>query len=152
MIANIKTSADGGFNMAERGMFEYSHACQAHVEMKAINATHNKNINKALYYYYRKQTSHDAEIVCQFDEKIMLEIENRFRKVLASTPENLPDRELEQYGGIKEEQSFPCTYCGYNKYCYPDRVTMIIKGKPKLCKTDYVPAIVKPRKKKGEIK
>lgn len=150
IIVNIKTSADGGFAMAERGMFEYSHACQAHCEMKAINAKHGKNITKALYYYYRKETSHDAEIVCQFDDVIMKEIEDRFRAVLSSTKDNLPERELDRHGGVKEEQGFPCSYCSYNQVCFPTRTVMIIKGKPYLCEKDYVPAEVKPRKKKGE--
>lgn len=149
IIVNIKTISDLGFRMIERGVIDYGHQCQAHCEMKAINEKYGKKIDKALYYYYKKNTSHDSEYIIHWDNKIMEEIEKRFISVLKCDKDNLPERELERHGGLKDKMGFPCTYCAYNKHCFPDREVQIIKGKPYICVEGYVEP-EKKTKKKGE--
>lgn len=111
-LVEIKSSSDYGFKKTLKGDLDYSYACQAIAYQRATG------VHKTLFLYYNKNTSHLQELVLNYDEKIWKEIEARFLKVLASTPESLPERE---YGpNAKGKLSWVCTYCAACQLCWPN--------------------------------
>jgi hypothetical protein len=109
---DFKSISDFGFKNAQKGEVDYSYVCQAHCYMKAMGW------NKFLVVFYKKHTSHLCEVVIDWNEKVWMQIKNRFRSVFKSTKENMPDREYQP--NDKGKLPWQCSYCAYSNHCWPE--------------------------------
>lgn len=124
MIVDFKSTTTHSIKAAMRGDVG-SYDRQMHFYMKALG------FSKALLVYYCKETSNLHEVLIHWDDNIWNEVEERFRKVIRSTKENLPDRE---YGpGKTGRLPWQCSYCAYVETCWPDvKLNFDDAGKPQL--------------------
>lgn len=119
-VIDFKSINTLGFKRAAGGFQNDKYVAQLHFYMKALG------LNKSMLVYYNKDTSHLCEQSVFWDETVWQKIENRFREVINSTPENLPGREYEP----NEKGIFPfqCSYCPHSKICWPDAEVVFDKN------------------------
>lgn len=111
-VLEVKSINGMRFKMLDREGIPKDYKAQATSYMKATGRT------KTLFIFYCKDTSHLREMYYQYNPSEFIEIENRFSSVVQSTKENLPAREYEP---LKSGQlPWQCSYCSYNKYCWPE--------------------------------
>lgn len=122
IIVDFKSINTMRFKQADKGIIDDSYVAQMHFYMKA------KGLTKALVVYYDKNVSAVCEVKVRFDEAIWNQVEQRFKSVIHSTPDELPSREY----GLTSKGTLPwqCSYCAYNKHCWPEQQTDFVKGKP----------------------
>ncbi len=124
---DFKSISDFGFKRAQSGEVDYSYICQAHCYMTA------KNWQQFLIVFYKKHTSHLTEVFIEFNPSIWDEVVARFKRVISSTKENLPEREHEP--DEKGKLKWNCSYCNYCKICWPEyKLTFDNNNKPQLKK------------------
>ena len=119
-IIEIKSAANFGyrdFKVSDAPDYIY----QAHVLMRTGKAI-ELGINETRFFYMRKETSHLADRLFAFDEKIWNEVGRRFE---VANQESEPPIEYD----LKEETRYkkptgrlvaiyPCSYCGYIDQCH----------------------------------
>lgn len=110
-VLEVKSINGMRFKMLDREGIPSDYKAQACSYMKALN------VKKALFIFYCKDTSHLKEMEYEFDPFLWEKIYNRFSSVVQSTKENLPERE---YLPNKGKLLWNCSYCSYNKHCYPE--------------------------------
>lgn len=121
---DFKSCAARSFTTAKKGDIG-SYIFTMHFYMKATNT------DSSVLVYYNKDTSDLCEVIVPFDDGVWSLVEARFRRVFASTKENLPEREFKM--NDKGVLPWQCSYCGYNKHCWPSQVLSFTSaGKPVL--------------------
>lgn len=111
MILEIKSINDRGYKQLKTEGVSYGYKCQANAYM------HAKKIYTTLFIFYNKNTSHVQEIEVVYDPKLYEEIKNRFKLVITSTKDKLPDRE---YGPLDTGYlPYNCSYCPFVDHCWP---------------------------------
>lgn len=123
-VVEIKSAGDYGFKKMLKGDLDYSYACQATAYQHALG------LKKTLFLIYNKNTSHLQELIFHYDPFIWAEIEARFAKVLASTPEKLPAREYAP--NDKGKLPWQCSYCSSVELCHPEHKVEFENNKPSL--------------------
>lgn len=122
LVVDFKSTTTFGFKNAKKGdVGDYLHTM--HFYMKALG------LKQALLVYYCKEQSDLCEVLVNWDDTAWAQVEERFRKVLKSTKENLPARE---YGpNAKGALPWNCTYCAFTKNCWPNyTLSFSDAGKP----------------------
>lgn len=123
-VLEIKSINTLGFKRLATEGISYDYRCQATFYMKALK------LQRTVFIFYDKNTSHIEQFTYEYDPKLWEEIEQRFQNVLKSEKDNLPEREF----GPNEKGKLPwqCSYCSFNKDCWPEAETVFEKGKPQM--------------------
>jgi len=123
-ILEVKSTNGNKFKMLEKTGIPYDYKCQTTCYMRALG------LKKTTFIFYNKDTSHILEIPYHFEEEIWGQVQIRFSNIFKSTKEKLPERE---YGpDAKGKLPWQCSYCSYNKHCWPDAVVVFERNKPNL--------------------
>ena len=122
VLVDFKSTNTFRFRECKKGNVDDSYKAQMHFYMKA------KGLTDALIVYYDKNTSQVCECRVEWDDAIWNQVEQRFKAVINSTKENLPDREY----SLTSKGALPwqCQYCSFNKHCWKNQETTIVNGKP----------------------
>lgn len=124
-VLEMKSINTMRYKSLSREGIPFDYQMQATAYMKALG------LKKTLFMFYNKDTSHVMEIEMSFDESFWQQIVKRFQSVIHSTKENLPPREYHPDGLGK--LTWHCSYCSYNKHCYPEAELMFDKqGRPSM--------------------
>lgn len=121
-IIDFKSTNTFRFRECKKGTVDDSYKAQMHFYMKA------KGLKNALIVYYDKNTSQVCECPVDWDDAIWNQVEQRFKAVINSTKESLPGREYKLTS--KGTLPWQCSYCAYNKHCWPNQETSLVNGKP----------------------
>lgn len=124
-ILEIKSVNTLRFKSLDREGIPSDYIYQATAYMKATG------LDKTLFIFYNKDTSHMKELELAYDPSIWKVIEDRFRRVINSNKDNLPDQD---YGPSSlGKLPWQCSYCSFNKHCWPNAdLTFDKQGKPGL--------------------
>ena len=123
-VVDFKSTTTFGFKRAQQGD-PGNYDRQLHFYMKALG------LKRALLVYYCKETSDLCELVVPWNDDTWAEVESRFRSVIQSTRDKLPNKEY----GPNEKGALPwqCSYCSFVKTCWPEyELSFDGKGKPVL--------------------
>lgn len=123
VLVDFKSMAKFGFDRAEKGEVDEGYLAQAHCYMKAMGCT------KFLFVCYCKDTSALCEVPIKWSDAEWKKVENRFKKLAKATKDELPEREH----GVTDKGTLPwqCSYCNFNKHCWPEAKLEFTKhGKP----------------------
>lgn len=122
-LVDFKSMSKFAFEKAERGEIDDGYIAQAHSYMKAMDCPN------FLFVGYAKDTSALCEVPIKWRDTDWAEVEARWTRVSKSTKDSLPDREH----SATEKGTLPwqCSYCNFNKHCWPNAVLTFSKhGKP----------------------
>lgn len=117
-VVDFKSTTTFGFKKAKgnptKGVKEDvgDYLFTMHFYMKALS------LEKALLVYYCKEQSDLHEVSLKYDPKIWDMVEERFRKVILSKKDSLPDREF--FPNEKGALPWQCSYCSFNRQCWPE--------------------------------
>lgn len=133
-LIDIKTMSRAGFEQTQRDGVSYEYRAQLNAYMEATG------IRRAYLWAYCKDTSHRTVFAVRYDPALVEEVKERFRRVLRSSPEALPEREFTPQAEIRKGQPsgreylpWQCSYCSYNESCWAGTgfVKVIENGKPR---------------------
>lgn len=120
---DIKSASNFGYQNAMKGDIGESYLCQAHCYMKALE------VDRFLFLFYKKDTSHIGEVIIEWDDKVWNRIVKRYK---AMEKEEAPRREMFK---INKDRSlgYPCSYCGNISDCQKDMYDLVFdkNDKPK---------------------
>ena len=134
VILDIKSINTRGFKEVINGVPRHDYIAQVNGYM------HATGMNKAVLWFYNKDTSHRAAILVERDEEVVNEVRRRFLSVIASTPESLPERQYSWEWEISRgkrtgRQYLPwqCNYCPFVERCWEGTGFGLVfdKGKPR---------------------
>lgn len=119
MVVDFKSINTRGFQETLKGS-DKGYGPQLMLYMKALG------LKKGLLVFYNKDTSALNEVLVNYDEEVVEEIEKKFAKVLNSTKEKLPDRDF--LPSSTGKLYWACSYCSFNKLCYPNAQVVFDKA------------------------
>jgi hypothetical protein len=150
-LLEIKSISTDGFMFAAKDGPDYSYLAQANAYMAATG------VPRTLFIFCDKNDQELCEFVVLLKPELVEEIKQRFRRVAASTPEALPDREhapiaekgdwrggcapaftpaelITKKGWYKPTGRkilpWQCGYCDFHRQCWGVGDPEIVKGKP----------------------
>lgn len=110
-LLEVKSINGMGYRRVLKGYIGKGYEAQTTAYMKALG------VNKTLFIFYCKDTSHICEVIFNYIPEIWEQVERRFRNVLKATAEELPDREYRP--NAKGVLPWQCSYCSAVKLCWP---------------------------------
>lgn len=111
-LIECKSMSDFGFKEFEKGNIPSSYVAQVNMYM------HLLGIKNTIFLVLNKNNSILGERVVSYSSKAVNEVIKRFRKVIHSTKNNLPEREFKPDKNGK--LPWQCSYCPFWKICYED--------------------------------
>lgn len=149
-IGDCKTASEFGFKRVKQTNDPESYKYQAHCYMLS-DIGFKYNVQKFLFVYMRKTTSHIYDFTINFDPTLVKEIDEKF--ALANGKE-VPERpfapEAETYYKKPTGRSvlpWQCSYCAYSKTCWPNAEKEMKKDQF----GNYKPTLVIEDKKKEAV-
>lgn len=121
-ILEVKSINTAAFKRLDTEGIDYSYRCQTVFYQKAMD------IPRTVFIYYDKNTSHLKQITYEYEESIWQDVKKRWEIVLASTKDNLPEREYQ--ANAKGVLPWQCSYCQYCSLCWKSETTFSKSGKP----------------------
>ena len=109
-LVECKSMSDYGFKDFEKGNISSSYIAQVNMYMYLLN------IKNAIFLALNKNNSVLGEKIVSYSPKVVSEVIERFRKVIHSTKDNLPEREFKPDKNGK--LPWQCSYCPFWKICY----------------------------------
>ena len=133
-ILDIKSINTRGFKEIQDGVMRPDYEAQVNAYMDATG------INKAVLWFYNKDTSHRHAVMMHYDPAVVESVRARFQRVLSSTPDSLPAREYSPQAEVsrgkmtgREYLPWQCNYCPFTERCWSSQgfKLEIDKGKPR---------------------
>ena len=119
-VVDFKSINTLGFDRVQRDGTDRAYRAQVTAYMEAAGLQ-----TFAVVAYLNKNTQHLHEDVIPYDSMLVAEIRDRFKRVVQSTKDVLPDREHRQIPEVIRKKAtgrwvlpWECGYCGHKRTCW----------------------------------
>lgn len=130
-LLEVKSMSDYAFKRFEKGEVDQDYLAQANVYLELLG------LYWCCFVGLCKSNGVMHEVVITKDEKVLNRVRANIKKVVLSTPENLPEPPAE-YGPDKNGYyTWNCLYCAFWKKCRPGARQVLVKNSYKLQEVTY---------------